>query len=657
MRHVWRHPHVVARRSSPAGPAIRCPDRGRRTPGGPTPRKCPFPSRRDDGRRTRPPAAPRSGPSTAPRRRPGRRIWRPSGSSRRSAQWRRTGNLPGSGAGSWAQRTARSLTNRNCRYPVGYSCNGATGVGRAHGRAGRRTRPPAHAARRRRGGPLGGRPGQRGRRGRQDPAGQRGDPARRGTRLHRALRPVRRAGRQRALPAAGRRAARRRPVHRGPRRAQLAAGPEPAAARKAATGSAPTKTVPAWPGSRCSARVLGLLTELAAATPVLLVLEDLHWADASTRDLVTFLSRMLHRERVALIGTYRTDDLHRRHPLRPVVAELLRLPSVTAVDLAPLTPSALAEHLTRLAEHLMAAAPGRIEATELNDIVARAEGNAYYAEELLAAFVGGDPAEAEPARRAGGAAAQPGGAAVRCRAAGAPRGGGGRPPGRRRAGPAPRPGLAAAEYEAAVREAVTHQLLVPDGTEGYVFRHALLREAVYARPAAGRADQAARHDERAAGRGAAARDAGNGRRAGPALPGQPRHLRARSPPPSGPARRRSGSARRPRRTGTTTRRSPCGSGWPSRRRRPAWPAAKLGLLSATNAADSGDVDRAVHLLRRLRQALAARPRGARGCQPGQPDRRAARLLPDADRRRQGRAEAVEIARATVDATPAEPPTW
>ncbi len=132
--------------------------------------------------------------------------------------------------------------------------------------------------------------------------------------------------------------------------------------------------------------VLGLLTELAAAAPVLLVLEDLHWADASTRDLVTFLSRMLHRERVALIGTYRTDDLHRRHPLRPVVAELQRLPSVISVDLAPLAPSALAEHLT-------AAAPGRLDATELNDIMARAEGNAYYAEELLAALVTGDPAE------------------------------------------------------------------------------------------------------------------------------------------------------------------------------------------------------------------------------------------------------------------------
>jgi predicted ATPase len=71
--------------------------------------------------------------------------------------------------------------------------------------------------------------------------------------------------------------------------------------------------------------VLGMLTELASQRPVLLVLEDLHWADRSTRDLLTFLSRVLHREKVAVVLTYRTDDLHRRHPLRPVVAELLRL--------------------------------------------------------------------------------------------------------------------------------------------------------------------------------------------------------------------------------------------------------------------------------------------------------------------------------------------
>src|ERR1700759_1924054 len=70
--------------------------------------------------------------------------------------------------------------------------------------------------------------------------------------------------------------------------------------------------------------VLGLLGELAAATPVLLVFEDLHWADASTRDLLTFLCRVLRTERVALVGPYRTDDLHRRHPLRPGAAQRQR---------------------------------------------------------------------------------------------------------------------------------------------------------------------------------------------------------------------------------------------------------------------------------------------------------------------------------------------
>src|SRR6266567_3388081 len=108
--------------------------------------------------------------------------------------------------------------------------------------------------------------------------------------------------------------------------------------------------------------VLGLLAELADANPVLLVLEDLHWADRSTRDLLTFLSRVLHRERVAVVGTYRSDDLHRRHPLRPVIAELLRLPRVTQVALGPLDASAMAEHLTALART-------RLDATSLNDII------------------------------------------------------------------------------------------------------------------------------------------------------------------------------------------------------------------------------------------------------------------------------------------------
>ena len=118
--------------------------------------------------------------------------------------------------------------------------------------------------------------------------------------------------------------------------------------------------------------VLGMLAELTAASPVLLILEDLHWADRSTRDLVTFLSRVLHSERLAVVVTYRSDDLHRRHPLRPVITELLRLPSVSAIELGPLAASAMAEHLMTLSRQ-------PLDAAAIGQMITRAEGNAYYA--------------------------------------------------------------------------------------------------------------------------------------------------------------------------------------------------------------------------------------------------------------------------------------
>ena len=406
--------------------------------------------------------------------------------------------------------------------------------------------------------------------------------------------------------------------------------------------------------------VLGLLTELAAAAPVLLVLEDLHWADASTRDLVTFLSRMLHRERVALIGTYRTDDLHRRHPLRPVVAELLRLPSVIAVDLAPLDPSALAEHLTAaLAEHLMAAAPGRIDAIELNDIVARAEGNAYYAEELLAAFVGGDPAERR-ALPAGLAALllnrveQLSDTAQRVLRTAAVAG--------RRADDElvrAASGLAADEYEAAVREAVTHQLLVTDGTEGYVFRHALLREAVYGDLLPGERTRLhatmsslLSEEQRLAVPGTAAELA--------------QHcLASHDIPGAFAASMRAGDeAERLGAPAEAHRHYDEALALWERVAEPEKTAGmargKLGLLSAITAADSGDVERAVHLLRRLRQAIAAQAERGEGpvdvILASRIGERLAFYLMTIDDYKAA-AEAVEVAWATVEATPAEPPTW
>ena len=232
--------------------------------------------------------------------------------------------------------------------------------------------------------------------------------------------------------------------------------------------------------------VLGLLAELADGHPVLLILEDLHWADRSTRDLITFLSRVLHRERVAVVATYRTDDLHRRHPLRPVVAELLRLPSVASIELGPLGYADMANHLTSLAGE-------PLDPAALHRMVARAEGNPYYAEELLAAI---EPVRSGAPGDGGGGArrAAPGGdvlpsglaalllarverlpaaaqQVLRAAAVG----------GRRVEDDIVRAasGLAGPEYEDAIRDCVAQQLLVPGGADGYVFRHALIREALY----------------------------------------------------------------------------------------------------------------------------------------------------------------------------------
>ncbi|MFG2243777.1 BREX system ATP-binding domain-containing protein [Spirillospora sp. NPDC048823] len=230
--------------------------------------------------------------------------------------------------------------------------------------------------------------------------------------------------------------------------------------------------------------VLGLLGELAADRTVLLVLEDLHWADRSTRHLLTFLSRVLQRERVCLVGTYRSDDLHRRHPLRPVVAELLRLPNVTGVEVRPFGPGETAEYLAELSR---GSAPVTAEVVER--VHRRSEGNPFYAGELYAAGLDGagldgaglDGAGAQPAELPSGLAdlllsrverlSDAAERVVRVAAVA----------GRRIDDELVRrvSGLDEAAVGGALREVVSQQLLVPAGA-GYTFRHALLSEAVYA---------------------------------------------------------------------------------------------------------------------------------------------------------------------------------
>ncbi|WP_289851522.1 ATP-binding protein [Actinoallomurus purpureus] len=84
-------------------------------------------------------------------------------------------------------------------------------------------------------------------------------------------------------------------------------------------------------------QMLLLFERLAERRPLILIVEDAHWADRSTRDLLTFLLRNLRHTAVLLVITFRSDELHRSHPMRPVIAELERIEGVVRLDLPRLT--------------------------------------------------------------------------------------------------------------------------------------------------------------------------------------------------------------------------------------------------------------------------------------------------------------------------------
>jgi len=85
-----------------------------------------------------------------------------------------------------------------------------------------------------------------------------------------------------------------------------------------------------------------LLETLTAGGPSVLLLEDLHWADESTLDLVQFLSRRLRAVPVLVLATYRDDELEAAHPLRLVIGDLVRERTTRRIALAPLSRAAVA---------------------------------------------------------------------------------------------------------------------------------------------------------------------------------------------------------------------------------------------------------------------------------------------------------------------------
>jgi DNA-binding CsgD family transcriptional regulator len=217
--------------------------------------------------------------------------------------------------------------------------------------------------------------------------------------------------------------------------------------------------------------VRAVLLRRSRRSPLMVVLEDLHWAERATRDLVAFLARTMRKGRVMLVASYRADELPRRHPLRPLVAELVRLPGIERIELAPFSRAELAEHLEAIA-----GVP--LPADRVERIHSRSEGNPFYAEQLLAAGAGVAQA-ALPATLAEvllvrvQALSEPTQQVLRAAAVA-----GRRVSHRLLVEAAGRPEQ---ELEHALREAVGAGLLVADSTTGtYAFRHALLQEAVYA---------------------------------------------------------------------------------------------------------------------------------------------------------------------------------
>jgi DNA-binding CsgD family transcriptional regulator/tetratricopeptide (TPR) repeat protein len=215
--------------------------------------------------------------------------------------------------------------------------------------------------------------------------------------------------------------------------------------------------------------LLGLLGRLGQETPLLLVVEDLHWADGSTRDLLAFLVRNLRRERVLLVVTYRNDEPGQQR-LGPYLAELDRAGRVDRIELPRFQRREVAAQLTAILRE----AP---TADLVDAMFARSEGNPFFTEELLEAVRAGSrelpttlrdllsgriQGLPEPARHVLGVAAVAG-----------------RPlPHRLLAAVA---GLEEPRLGGALRAAVDHQLLVTrPGEDGYGFRHALLQEVVYA---------------------------------------------------------------------------------------------------------------------------------------------------------------------------------
>jgi DNA-binding CsgD family transcriptional regulator/tetratricopeptide (TPR) repeat protein len=119
------------------------------------------------------------------------------------------------------------------------------------------------------------------------------------------------------------------------------------------------------------------LVAAAGDGDLVLAIDDVHWADRSTLELLSFVATRLGTSRILIVLAYRSDEIHRHHPLRPVLAELQRGGIAADIAIPPFGARDLQDQLEAIVGSALS--PARLER-----IVALADGNPFHAEELAA---------------------------------------------------------------------------------------------------------------------------------------------------------------------------------------------------------------------------------------------------------------------------------
>lgn len=115
---------------------------------------------------------------------------------------------------------------------------------------------------------------------------------------------------------------------------------------------------------------LGLLSTLSKTTPLLLVLDDLHWTDGSSRELLAYLTRHMQYQRILLLATCRDVELAPGHGLRSLIADLRREQTIYTLAIQPLTQAQIGSLIAHLPQNIV------------QSIQTQAAGNPFFAEEL-----------------------------------------------------------------------------------------------------------------------------------------------------------------------------------------------------------------------------------------------------------------------------------